>query len=263
MSPGPVPLLSGAAERQFAGRALEVLLILLLAWWGGSLARRALERVERRRAGDSDASWSRRRTIYRLLVSAVRYVLGFVAVVMVLDLFGFRTGSLLAGAGVIGLALSFGAQGLVQDVVSGLTLMYEDPFAVGDQVVLAGSVAGIVEELGLRATILRGAQGERIYLPNRLILQVTNLSRLVPVGREVRLDFPAGADPDAVRSLLQGIADAAPLPVTVEGVVDLAPGRQVWGLWIGADGDTGKVERQLREAVLRAAAGAGIGLAGG
>ncbi|CAB1130265.1 Potassium efflux system KefA protein / Small-conductance mechanosensitive channel [Candidatus Hydrogenisulfobacillus filiaventi] len=259
-----LPLLNPAAERQLAAHLAGVILIVVLAWWGGVVARRALEHVERRRAGENDLSWSRKRTLYRLLVSAVRYVLGFVAVVMALDLFGFHTGSLLAGAGVVGLAVSFGAQGLVQDVVSGLILMYEDPFAVGDHIVLPGGTAGTVEELGLRATILRGGEGERVYLPNRLILQVTNLSRRAPVAREIRLAFPVALPPEKVRILLQEAGAALGEAPEVLGVVDLTGTQQVWGVRLPSAGPEGaRAAAAFREAVVRAAAAAGLELAGG
>ncbi|HHV71825.1 MAG TPA: mechanosensitive ion channel family protein [Clostridia bacterium] len=125
-------------------------------------------------------------TLKTLLHSLVRYVFYFIGIIMVLQVFGVKTDSLLAGAGILGLAFSFGAQNLVQDVITGFFLIFEDQFSVGEYVKIA-DVSGIVEETGLRVTKIRDFGGELHIIPNGLIKQVTNYSRgslraLVEVG---------------------------------------------------------------------------------
>lgn len=195
------------------------------------LGQRVMGRLERAREGSPRDG--RRKTLYRLLTSVLRYVVGFVALLMILDLFGVPTTSLLAGAGVLGLAISFGAQGLVQDIVTGIFLLYEDQYAVGDAITLpALSLSGTVTELGIRLTRLQGVTGELVNIPNRLILEVQNHSR-GQTTVTVTVPVSPSADPDAVERVLtalaSGAADTVP-GVSVQGVTGFAPGQVLWAV---------------------------------
>jgi small-conductance mechanosensitive channel len=95
---------------------------------------------------------------------------------MVLGLLGIPTASILAGAGIVGLAVGFGAQGLVSDVVTGFFILLENQLEVGDYVTMGG-FSGIVEEVGLRVTKLRDFNGSLHFIPNRQIGSLTNHSR--------------------------------------------------------------------------------------
>jgi len=117
----------------------------------------------------------RTKTIGKLIGNIVSYVVNFIMILMILNLFGFRLEPLLAGAGVIGLAVGFGAQSLVKDVITGFFIIFEDQFAVGD-IVQVGSFKGTVEEIGLRVTKIRSWTGEVHIIPNGSITQVTNFS---------------------------------------------------------------------------------------
>lgn len=121
-----------------------------------------------------------------LLKSSARYILDFVAVMTILPLLGVETGQFLAGAGVVGIAVGFGAQTLVRDVITGFFLLFENQFSVDDYVEVAG-VRGQVEKIGLRVAKIRSFDGELHFVPNGQIKQVTNYSRgpmrvLVDVG---------------------------------------------------------------------------------
>jgi small conductance mechanosensitive channel len=93
---------------------------------------------------------------------------------MILSELNVNTGSILAGVGVVGLAVGIGAQGLVKDVVNGFFILFEDQFAVGDYVNIAG-VTGTVEDMGLRVTKIREATGDLHIISNGEITQVTRL----------------------------------------------------------------------------------------
>jgi moderate conductance mechanosensitive channel len=119
---------------------------------------------------------------------------------MILGQFNIDLAPLLAGAGVVGLAIGFGAQSLVKDVITGFFIIFEDQFAVGD-VVQIGTFKGTVEEIGLRITRVRSWTGEIYIIPNGTIAQVTNFSIHnslavidVPVSRE--------ADVEKIRKLI-------------------------------------------------------------
>ena len=93
-------------------------------------------------------------TITFMLKNIIRYVFYFIGVVMVLDLFNINTTSILATAGIGGLAIGFGAQSLVKDIITGFFILFEDQYSVGDYIGI-GDLEGIVEELGVRTTRIR------------------------------------------------------------------------------------------------------------
>jgi small-conductance mechanosensitive channel len=117
----------------------------------------------------------RTKTIGKLLGNIATYVVNFIMILMILNQFGIRLEPLLAGAGVVGLAIGFGAQSLVKDVITGFFIIFEDQFAVGD-IIQTGIYKGSVEEIGLRVTIIKSATGEIHIIPNGTISQVTNFS---------------------------------------------------------------------------------------
>ena len=92
-----------------------------------------------------------------------------------LSQFGINITGLVASAGIAGLAISFGAKNLVQDIITGAFIIFERQFKVGD-FVRVGLIEGVVTELGIRTTKLKGLNGEIHIIPNGQILQVTNFS---------------------------------------------------------------------------------------
>ena len=118
----------------------------------------------------------RARTAAKLVRSLGRAILTVVGVLMVLNQLDFNISPLLASAGVVGLAISFGSQSLVRDYVTGFFLQLEHQFALGD-VVRIGGVEGTVENITLRLVYVRDASGALHIIPNGQIAQVTNLTR--------------------------------------------------------------------------------------
>ncbi len=128
----------------------------------------------------------RKNTLMLLLKSVLKYTVYFFAGIIILSIFGLPVTSLIAGAGIFGLAIGFGGQSLVKDIINGFFILFENQFSVGDYVETAGQ-EGIVEELGLRTTIIRNFAGQVHIIPNGEIGQVTNYSEgkmrvLVDVG---------------------------------------------------------------------------------
>ncbi|OLO40713.1 mechanosensitive ion channel protein [Alkalihalophilus pseudofirmus] len=123
-----------------------------------------------------EMSIGRVKTLEKLTSNAFSYVLIFVFITIVISIFGLDATGLIAGAGIIGLAIGFGAQGLVSDVVTGFFLLLERQIDVEDYVTAAG-IDGIVEEVGLRTTLIRGFDGTLHFIPNRNIASVSNHSR--------------------------------------------------------------------------------------
>ena len=117
----------------------------------------------------------REATLLKLLENMLTYVAFFVAAIMILSVLTIDVKALLAGAGIVGLAVGFGAQSLVKDIITGFFIIFEDQFSVGDYIRI-DQFEGTVEEIGLRTTKIKNWTGEVHILPNGSIMQVTNFS---------------------------------------------------------------------------------------
>jgi small-conductance mechanosensitive channel len=118
----------------------------------------------------------RARTIASVLKSLTTAAIGTIVGLMVLDQLGVATGPLLASAGIVGIAVGFGAQALVRDIISGIFMLLEDQYGVGDVVDL-GDASGVVEAVGLRVTRVRDVDGTVWYIRNGQVLRVGNKSQ--------------------------------------------------------------------------------------
>ncbi|MGL4522529.1 MAG: mechanosensitive ion channel family protein [Bacilli bacterium] len=114
-------------------------------------------------------------TLQKLTENIVSYTGYFFAFIVILEFFGIKATALIAGAGVIGLAIGFGAQNFVKDIVTGFFIIFESQFSVGDWVRI-GVIEGTVIEIGIRTTKIRGIHGELNIIPNGSILEVVNYS---------------------------------------------------------------------------------------
>ena len=117
----------------------------------------------------------REQTLKNLSKNILSYVLLFIVVLMILDIFDVPIRTMLAGAGIAGVAIGFGAQSLVKDVIAGFFIIFEDQFSVGDYIEI-GAIEGDVEVIGLRSTKLRSFYGQTYVIPNGQINIVTNYS---------------------------------------------------------------------------------------
>ncbi|NLJ78517.1 MAG: mechanosensitive ion channel family protein [Tissierellia bacterium] len=115
-------------------------------------------------------------TINIMLKNIIKYIFYFIGIMMVLELFDINTTSILATAGIGGLAVGFGAQSLVKDIITGFFILFEDQYSVGDYIGV-GDLEGIVEELGVRTTKIRDFSGELHIIPNSKVEIVTNKTR--------------------------------------------------------------------------------------
>jgi moderate conductance mechanosensitive channel len=155
---------------------VKIILIFIIGRVIVKVSLKALEHmmVERERSPLKFDS-RRTKTIGKLMGNIVTYVVNFIMILMILAQFGVSLAPVLAGAGVLGLAIGFGAQSLVKDVITGFFIIFEDQFAVGD-VIQIGQLKGTVEEIGLRVTRVKSWTGEVHIIPNGTIQQVTNFS---------------------------------------------------------------------------------------
>jgi len=143
-------------------------------------------------------------TVVSLLVSTATFTLWFATVGIALGQFGVELRAYFATATVIGLAIGFGSQGLVQDVVIGLTMIFTNALDVGDTVEVSGQV-GRVERMGLRFTTLTNFMGQTVFIPNRNIAVVGRFRRNA-VRAFVDVQVPESADADTVVDQLRRLA---------------------------------------------------------
>jgi small conductance mechanosensitive channel len=195
-----------ALERSTAylvARLLAVLItagLLLLAY---RLLTGGLQRVLRSRPVHEAA---RLRTVASLVTSLARWAVGFVAVVVILRELGVDVLPLVLSAGVLGLAIGFGSQSLIRDVITGFFLLFEGLIHVGD-VVQIGAATGTVESIGLRVTTVRMEDHALRIVPNGQIGEFANLSA---GGVRAAVDVPVSRDVPVARALavLEEVGDA-------------------------------------------------------
>ena len=190
--------------------AIRIGIILVLAWLVGRGLRSLIKRIERI-ADDGDPNTvteleKRAQTISRILRQASFVLVWSVTTMLVLAELGVDLKPILAGAGILGLAVGFGAQTLVKDVITGFFILLENQIRVGDVVTAAG-FTGDVESVNLRTTVLRDVDGRVHIIPNSAITVVTNATR--DFSRAL-LDVavPYGADTDRCLMLLREVGSA-------------------------------------------------------
>jgi small conductance mechanosensitive channel len=160
----------------FLGEPLKIVIIFLVAFVVRFLLIRTSNRLIRQAFGSSDRRDQRSSTISTVLNTMTSVIIWGTAILMSLTVFGVNIAPLLASAGIAGVALGFGAQTLVKDYISGIFLIFEDQYGIGD-VVEIGTVKGRVEAVALRTTRVRDDAGVLWYIRNGEILNVANFSQ--------------------------------------------------------------------------------------
>ncbi len=253
----------------FIDRPLSILLIIVVAWVLTRVAKRALTRLVRRLVApdreavrqrlkalgvdrpellvaegpaDLDAKErleaqreSRALSISSVLSNTVVIAIWTIAFIMILGELGLNLGPMIAGAGIAGVALGFGAQSLVKDFISGLFMLMEDQYGIGDYIDL-GEAVGTVEKVALRTTVLRGIDGTVWHVPNGEILRVGNKSQHWSTA-VVDIDVAYDTDLHEARALVE--ATAVELCTSQEWSGDVLEEPNVLGVeTLGADGIT-------------------------
>nr|WP_222439393.1 mechanosensitive ion channel family protein [Sporosarcina sp. BP05] len=155
---------------------LKVFFIILLSIIVVKIGKSVISRAFKVKLKGASLHTERRETtLVKLLQNTLSYVVYFAAILAILSAFTINVAGILAGAGVLGLAVGFGAQSLVKDIISGFFIIFEDQFSVGDYVQINAAV-GTVEEIGLRTTKVSAYGGEIHIIPNGNISEVVNYS---------------------------------------------------------------------------------------
>lgn len=156
-------------------RIAGIILLMLLAMWIAKIVSSRIFAFYTRKQQDSEVQ-KRADTLSSIFSLILRITILLLGGIMLLSELGIEIGPILAAAGVVGLAIGFGAQNLVQDIISGFFILLEDQIRVGDVVQIAGK-GGLVEKINLRAVILRDLSGNVHYVRNGMIDIVTNMTK--------------------------------------------------------------------------------------
>ena len=278
-------------------KPLTIAVILVVAWVANRLARAAIARFVASLAGDQQTgrrikrrlrgsalakrlpasvlatgsldlrAQARAETLGYVLRSVATFVIWAIAAITVLGEIGIALGPLIAGAGIAGVALGFGAQSLVKDFLAGIFILIEDQYGVGD-VIDVGEATGTVEAVSLRTTRLRSVSGTMWHVPNGQIARVGNMSQQ---WARALLDVSVayGSDLELAQRLIKETADGIWQDEEWSGRILEEP--EVWGIEeLGADGVSIRlvvktlpaaqwgVLRELRSRLKEALDGAGI-----
>lgn len=255
-------------ERMLAiGRVvLQVLVIMLLTTVAVRLASFAVDRsiAGYRKHTEGRNNGGRVATMGALLRSLVRYAIYFIGFIWLLDAFGIPAGSVIAAAGIGGIAIGFGAQNLVRDVISGFFILLEDQYEVGEFVSVDG-VTGVVADVGLRSTKIQAYSGDLHFVPNGSINKVTNHSRS---DMRSLIEVSIGYGEDHNRAIAVATAALEEFKASVDyvtdgpkvmGIKDLAASGVVLQVWAKAvNGKQWELERQMRRVLKEVFAREGI-----
>lgn len=154
------------------GVTLKIIIVLVITW----LLMKARGRLSRRIFHATRMDLQKQKTLSSIFLSFSKYIILIIAGIIILGYLGVETGPILASAGILGVALGFGAQSLVKDIISGFFILFEDWMQIGDFVQI-GEITGTVEEIGLRSTIIREWSGKQVHLLNSTINTLTNYNR--------------------------------------------------------------------------------------
>ena len=190
------------------------------------------------------ARLSKSRTIGSLTTSALVFMLYFSAFGIILSEFGVSLKAYLASASIMGLAIGFGSQGLVQDVVNGLTVVFSGLFDVGDMVEISGQT-GTVKAFGMRFTVIENALGAEVSIPNRTITNVVKYPRGYIRGlADIKLPDDPQLSKQAeekvktiVKATFEQLSGTFVYPPSIEGRVKTSSGKEFlrvkFRLWPG------------------------------
>ena len=237
-----------AADKLLA-TPLKIVLILAIAYVANALVRRAIRRL-RNKIADPDAqarvrnlkkraptaivdtgtlslrSAARAQTLALVLRSIASVLIWTIAVTMILGELGVNLGPLIAGAGIAGVAIGFGAQSLVKDFLSGIFMLVEDQYGVGD-IIDVGDASGTVEAVSLRTTRIRSVDGTVWHVPNGTIDRVGNMSQQWARAL-LDVDVAYGTDVDEAQAVIKRVADSVYEDPEWRGRILEAP--EVWGI---------------------------------
>lgn len=249
-------LMNEAGGLNTLGRVALVALYLVIAIVVIKVLELIISKLARKKYDKLRAIDAKRvKTVLSVMKSFVTIIIIFTWFLSALRIFGVNTSAIITTAGIGGIAISFGAKSLVEDIISGIFLMLEDSFVIGDDITVAGKT-GIVERISLRTTTIRDYNGELHVVPNGEIRVVTNRNKNI---QRALINVPIAYDADAKKAVdilteaLKPVNDdhAVIEDVSVWGITDFASnGIVITCAAKTIPGEQWRVERLMRSVAL-------------
>lgn len=181
------------------------------------LAGKGLEKLLTKNKDTRVTNAAKVKTVSRLLYSIIKFVVIFIVVNIILDSVGINTSSLIATAGIGGIAIAFGSQTIIQDFIMGIFILIDDRIRVGDWVIAAGC-EGEVEQLNLRTTVIRDFNGSVHIIPNSQIASVQNFNRGNNLA-QVTFSLPYEVSLKEAKEIIDSVADKLKTDPNFEGKI--------------------------------------------
>jgi moderate conductance mechanosensitive channel len=202
---------------------IKIVAILAIAYIGQMVAQKFIERVVRRsvisgKFKTKKDEIQREDTLISILKTATYVAIWVIAGLSILGTFDINIAPLLAGAGVVGVALGFGAQSVVRDILAGLFILLENQYRVGDVLQVNQTVAGVVEKITLRVTVMRDLDGKVHYVPNGVIEIATNLT-MEYAQVDLNIGVSYSSDLDKVEAVINKVGESIFADKAWRGVV--------------------------------------------
>ncbi|WP_145468343.1 mechanosensitive ion channel family protein [Staphylococcus pettenkoferi] len=193
------PLTKPETYQHFTSKAIMVIVYLIVAWIVIRILNKIIQQFFKLQNRGNKGNKKRSKTLISLVQNIVSYVVWFIVITTILKKFGISVEGIIASAGVVGLAVGFGAQTVVKDIITGFFIIFENQFDVGDYVKINSGgttvAEGTVKSIGLRSTRINTISGELTVLPNGSMGEITNYSVTngtsiidIPVSPEENID---------------------------------------------------------------------------
>lgn len=193
------PLMKPETYQHFTSKAIMVIVYLIVAWIVIRILNKIIQQFFKLQNRGNKGNKKRSKTLISLVQNIVSYVVWFIVITTILKKFGISVEGIIASAGVVGLAVGFGAQTVVKDIITGFFIIFENQFDVGDYVKINSGgttvAEGTVKSIGLRSTRINTISGELTVLPNGSMGEITNYSVTngtsiidIPVSPEENID---------------------------------------------------------------------------
>ena len=227
-------------------KLILVVLTCVLILWAMRMVSKAMHRsLGATLGGGNPDAYRRAQTLGAVLENFARVMVVSFFILETLQEFNVSVGPLVAGVGIVGAALGFGAQSIVKDVIGGFFLLAENQFGVGDIIAIGDKHTGVVERMTLRVTMIRDTEGRAHYIPNGTIAEVVVLSkefakalvevevshdedvdRVMAVLREVGQELAAGMEQVLEPTEVVGVESMNPVSCVIRTLTMTAPGQQ-------------------------------------
>lgn len=204
---------------------IQILFIVIAAWLLKMIAKRSIQRIVKTAVhhghGIEEGEIKRMNTLVRIFSWTVSTIIVVIATMMIMQEFGVKIAPILASAGIVGVAIGFGGQYLVKDLITGFFIIFENQYRIGDVVNIEG-IGGTVEDISLRVTTLRDMNGTVHYIPHGEVKKVSNSSKqFAKVNINVGIAYEANIE--FVRDVINKIGNDLAADPAWKDMINVAP----------------------------------------